>query len=154
MSGWTNRGAYRTLGVRFRGQSNPSSYYLALVTATPAPDDADNTLGDLAEIAAGNGYLAGGQALSAGAADFDVWTEDDANHRAIVQLRDVVWTAAGGPIPASGNPARHAVLTDANATVGSREVFHFWDLGSALTALAGQALTVRDAEIQLVTVSA
>ena len=154
MSGWTNRGAYRTLGVRYRAQSNPSSYYLALVTATPAPDDADNTLGDLTEIAPGNGYTAGGQALSPGATDFDVWTEDDANHRALVQIRDVVWTAAGGAIPGSGDPARHAVLTDANATVGSREVFHFWDLGAALSALAGQALTVRDAEIQLVTVAA
>ena len=153
MSGWTNRGAYRTLGVRYRGQSNPSSYYLALVTAPPAPDDADNTLGDLTEIAPGNGYTAGGQALNPGAADFDVWTEDDANHRALVQLRDVIWTAAGGAIPGSGDPARHAVLTDANATVAAREVFHFWDLGSALSALAGQALIVRDAEIQLVTVA-
>ncbi|HYN37891.1 MAG TPA: hypothetical protein VES39_01425 [Rhodospirillales bacterium] len=152
MSGWTNRGAYRMLGVRFRGQSNPSAFHLALVTATPTPDDADNTLGDLSEIADGNGYTAGGQALSPGSTDFDVWTEDDANHRALVQLRDVLWTASGGAIPGSGDDARYAVLTDANATVGSREVFHFWNLGSALSALAGQSLTVRDAEIQLVTV--
>ena len=70
-----------------------------------------------------------------------------------MQLRDVVWTAAGGAIPGSGDPARHAVLTDANATVASREALHYWDLGSDLSALAGQSLTVRDAEIQIVTVT-
>jgi hypothetical protein len=154
MSGWTNRGAYRTLGVRYRAQANPSAYYMALVTDTPAPDDADNTLGDLTEIAAGNGYAAGGQPLNPGATDFDVWTEDDANHRALVQIRDVLWTASGGAIPGSGDDARYAVLTDANANVGSREVYHFWDLGSDLSALSGQSLTVRDAEIQIVTVAA
>ena len=69
-----------------------------------------------------------------------------------MQIRDVVWTAVGGTIPASGGDARYAVLTDDNATVGSREVYHFWDLGSALQALDGQSLTVRDAEIQLETV--
>ena len=44
MAGWTNRGAYATLGVRFRGQSNPSAYYMALTTATPAPDGTDHGL--------------------------------------------------------------------------------------------------------------
>ncbi|HYN39202.1 MAG TPA: hypothetical protein VES39_08115 [Rhodospirillales bacterium] len=108
----------------------------------------------MTEIAPGNGYLAGGQALSPGAADFDVWTEDDANHRALIQIRDVLWTASGGAIPGSGDDARYAVLTDANATVASREVLHYWDLGSDLSALAGQSLTVRDAEIQIATVAA
>ena len=111
-------------------------------------------LGDLTEIAPGNGYTAGGQALTPGATDFDVWTEDDTNDRGLVQIRDVLWTASGGAIPASGDDAHYAVLTDANATVGSREVFHFWDLGSDLSALTGQSLTVRDAEIQIVTVAA
>lgn len=152
MAGWTNRGAYATLGVRFRGQSNPTAYYMALVTATPAPDADDNTLSDLTEIAPGNGYTSGGVSLTPGAVDFDVWTEDDGNERALVQIRDVVWTASGGTVPASGGDARYAVLTDDNATVGSREVYHFWDLGSALQALDGQSLTVRDAEIQIGTV--
>jgi hypothetical protein len=152
MSGWTNRGAYQMLGVRYRAQSNPAAYYMALVTSSPAPDDAVNTLGDLTEIAEGSGYTSGGASLTPGGTDFDVWTEDDANHRALVQIKDVLWTASGGTIPASGGAARYAVLTDNNGTVGSREVFHFWDLGSDLSALDGQSLTVRDAEIQIVTV--
>ena len=45
MAGWTNKGAYRTLGVRFRAQSNPSAYYMALVTATPTPGADHNVLG-------------------------------------------------------------------------------------------------------------
>ena len=102
----------------------------------------------------GNGYTAGGVGLTPGATDFDVWTEDDTNDRALVQIKDVVWTASGGAIPGSGGAARYAVLTDANATVSAREVFHFWDLGSALTAASGQSLTVRDAEIQILTVAA
>ena len=98
MAGWTNRGKYRSLEDRFRAVAAPANYYVALVTVANVPDPDTNVLSDLTEIAAGNGYVAGGYQLTPGVVDFDVLTEDDVNDRAFIQIKDVVWTAVGGPI--------------------------------------------------------
>lgn len=66
---------------------------------------------------------------------------------ALVQIKDVSWTASGGSIPSSGSGARYAVLTDDNATVGNREVLAYWDLTSDRTVSDGQTLTLQDLEI-------
>lgn len=149
MPGWTNRGKYNMLGWAFRAATIPTNFFAALVTSAVAPTADTNTLGQLTEIAAGNGYVAGGISLSRNATDFDVYTEDDTNDRALVQIRDLVWTAGGGPLPASGNGARYLVLTDDNVTVGSREVQNFWDLVSDRSVSDTQTLTIQDAEIRL-----
>src|SRR5690606_19283105 len=108
-----------------------------------------DTLDDLDEIAAGNGYTSGGIQINRDSTDFDTWTEDDVNDRAIIQLKDLVWTASGGTLPASGNGARYAVLTDDDETVADREVYAFWDLGSERTVSDGQTLTLQDLELRL-----
>lgn len=149
MAGMTNRGKYKLLGYAFRGTAVPTNYYFALVTSAVAPGPDTDTLSQLTEIAAGNGYTSGGQQLAPGATDFDVYTEDDVNDRALVQLKDIVFTASGGPIPASGNGARYAVLTDDNVTVGSREVHDYWDLAADRTVSDTQQLVIQDAEIRL-----
>lgn len=148
MAGWTNKGKYRLLEL-LRNGGTPTNFYVALVTSATAPSADLNTLGELTEIAAGNGYSSGGYQITPGATDFDVLTEDDANDRALIQLKDIVWTASGGPIPASGNGARYAVLTDDNATVGSREVYFYWDLVSDRTVSDGQSLTLQDCETRI-----
>ena len=79
----------------------------------------------------------------------DVLTEDDANDRGLTQAKDIVWTASGGSIPASGDGARYAVLLDDNATVGSREVLAWWDLTSDRSVSDGQTLTLQDCELRL-----
>ena len=147
--GMTNKGKYRLLGWAFRGDTIPTNLYLALVTSATAPGPDTNTLSDLTEIAAGNGYTTGGYQLTPGSTDFDVHTEDDAEDRAFVQIKDVVWTASGGPIPASGNGARYAVLLDDNATPGDREVLDYWDLTSDRSVSDGQTLTLQNCEIRL-----
>jgi len=145
----TNKGVFRTLESRWRGVAVPTNYYVALVTSAVAPTVDTNTFSQLTEIATGNGYTAGGIALTPGATDFDVLTEDDTNDRALVQIKDLVWTASVGSLPASGNGARYAVLTDDNVTPGSREIFASFDLVSDRTVSVGQTLTIQNCELQL-----
>lgn len=149
MAGWTNKGKYKILGWALRGETAPTNFYVALVTSATAPDPDIDTLSQLTEIANGNGYTTGGYQLSKNSTDFDVWTEVDASDYALIQIKDVVWTASGGTIPASGNGARYAVLLDDNGTVGSREVYYYWDLTSDRSVSNGQTLTLQNCEIRI-----
>lgn len=149
MTGWTNKGKFRLLGRGYQGVALPTNYYVALVTSAVAPVADTNTKSELTEINSGNGYTTGGISLNKNSTDFDVLTEDDTNDRALIQLKDIVWTAAGGTLPASGSGARYAVLTDDNATQGSREIYHFWDLVSDRTVSDTQTLTLQNCEIRL-----
>ncbi len=148
MAGWTNKGKAHVLDVTFRGATPPTNYYVALVTSATAPTADTNTLSQLTEIAAGNGYTAGGIQLARNSTDFDSLTENDTNDRGEMQIKDLVWTATGGSIPSSGNDARYAVLTDDDATVGNREVYAFWDLSSGRSISDTQTLTLQDCELR------
>lgn len=149
MAGWTNKGKYKILGWTFRAETKPTNLYIALVTSATAPVADTNTKTELTEITGGNGYATGGTLLAWNATDWDVWTEDDTNDRGLIQLKDIVWTASGGPIPASGSGARYAILTDDNATQGSREVYASWDLVSDRSVSDGQSLTLQNCELRL-----
>jgi hypothetical protein len=149
MAGWTNKGKFRVLNGFFRAQSVPTNLFVALVTSATAPAADINTLSQLTEIAEGNGYTAGGYQLNRDTTDFDALTEDDTNDQGILQLKDVFWTADGGTIPASGDGARYAVLTDDNATVANREVLAWWDLASDRSVSNGQTLTLQNCELDL-----
>jgi hypothetical protein len=148
-SGWTNKGKWYLLDQLFRNTSEPTNLYVRLVTSATTPTVDTNTASELTEIAAGNGYTAGGYQLTRNATDFDTMTEDDTNDWALTQLKDVVWTASGGSIPASGSGARYAVLTDDNVTDGSRLILAFWDLVSDLTVSTGQTLTLQNCELKI-----
>lgn len=148
-SGFTNRGKFLLFGYVFRGTTLPTNFYVALATSATAPTADTNTLGELTEITAGNGYTTGGYSLARNATDFDTLTEDDTGDKALIQLKDVAWTASGGNLPASGSGARYAVLTDDNATVASRQVLAFWDLTSDRTVSSGQPLTLQNCELDL-----
>lgn len=147
MAGYTNYGKYYEKWAAYRGGTRPTNFYVALVTSATAPGADTNTLGDLTEIAAGNGYTTGGYQLTPGATDFDVITEDDTNDLAKIQIKDVVWTASGA-LPASGSGARYAVLTDDNATVANRKVIAYFDLGADRSVSSGQTLTLEDLELR------
>jgi hypothetical protein len=107
MTGWTNKGKYQMLGRAYRGVALPTNFYVALVTSAVAPVADTDVKSSLTEIASGNGYTTGGISLSKNSTDFDVWTEDDTNDRGLIQIKDLVWTASGGALPASGNGARY-----------------------------------------------
>lgn len=149
MAGWTNKLKYKLLGWVFRTETQPTNFYLALVTSATAPTQDINTLSELTEITAGNGYTSGGYQLAKNATDWDVWTEDDTNDRGLIQIKDITWSASGGPIPSAGGGARYAVLTDDNGTVGSREVYAYFDLTSDRSVSDGQDLTLQNCELRI-----
>lgn len=150
-NGWTNRLKYNILDVYFRGASIAGSGFGAfLATAAVAPGADTNLKTDLTEIALGNGYDdAGGLDVNQDSTDFDVLTEDDTNDRGLVQIKDLSWTAGGGPIPASGAGAHYLILTDRHATVTSREALVYWDFGVDVGISDGQILTLQNAEIRI-----
>jgi hypothetical protein len=151
-SGVTNKGAYKILGWALRQETMETNLYLALITNDDTPGVDTNTLGELTEIASGNGYTTGGYQLTPNSTDFDVWTEDDGNDKGLIQLKDIVWTASGGSIPDSGTGAYYAVLTDDNGTVGDREVYAWFELtGAPISVSNGQTLTLPDVEIDATT---
>lgn len=145
----TNRGKFLWLGRSYRATAVPANYFAALVTNATPPTVDHNTFSQLTEIATGQGYTAGGIQLTPNATDFDVYTEDDTNDWALLQIRDLVWTASGGNLPASGAGARHMVLTDDNATAGSRQVEASFDLVSDRTVSSTQTLTLQNCELRL-----
>jgi len=152
----TKRGLLRFLEMALRrtynGGSLPTNLYLAVVTDDDTPSSGTQTMADLTEIAAGNGYTAGGIALTPGAVDFDVLAEDPSNPVAYIQMKDIQWTASGGTIPASGSAARYFVLTDDNATLANREVLAYWDMTADRVIPDGNYLKHEDGEIALGTV--
>lgn len=149
MAGWTNRFKFKMLDWVFRGSALPTNFFVALFTSATAPVADTNTKSELTEIANGNGYTTGGISLSKNSTDFDVLTEDDTNDRALIQIKDLVWTASGGSLPASGGGARYACLTDDNATQGSREIYTGWDLTADRSVSVGQTLTLQNCEIRI-----
>ena len=145
---WTNRGKKLLFDYVFQGVTLPTHFYVALVTSAVAPTADTNTLSQLTEIANGNGYTTGGYELHPDTTDFDYILEDDALDKAILQIKNLIWTATGGPIPVSGNPARYAVLLDNNVTVGSRQVICAWDLGGSVSVTEGLPIALADCQLE------
>ena len=139
---FTNKGAFRMFEATFNGGTLPTNLYAALITSATAPTADTNTFSELTEITAGNGYTAGGISLSLNGTDFPGLTEDDANDKATITIKDLVWTASGGSIPSSGNGARYLILTDDNGTQSSREVWAYWSLTSDRTVTDTNTLTL------------
>ena len=146
-SGWTNRWKSTILDIVYRGATPPTNFYIALVTSAVAPTVDTNTMSDLTEIATGNGYTAGGYLLNRNSTDFDFLEEDDTGDLGRVQVKDVEWTATGGPIPSTGTAA-YAVMTDDNATPANRIICHFWSLGGERSVQDGSPLRLINLEIR------
>lgn len=145
-SGWTDKGVARMMDITFRGATAPTTFYLFLATNASTPGTTTNFKSELTEIVADNGYTAGGVAVPRNnTTGFNTLNEADP---VVLQLADVVYTALGGSIPASGAGARWAILTDDNVTLAAREVWAFFDLGSDRTVSDGQSLTIQAAELQ------
>ena len=132
-----------------RGVSLPTNFYVMLFTSASAPDADSNVASDLTEIAAGNGYTTGGYSLTKNTTDFDTISEDDSGNFGSLKLKDVIFTASGGSIPASGGDARYACLVDDDGTVAAREIWIYWDLTSDRSVSSGQAITLDDCEIKI-----
>ena len=145
MAGFTNIGKAEILDAVFKGSALPTDFYVHLVSDTPTHQT--NTLSDLTELPQSNGYSP--IEINRDATDWDTGaTEVDASGYSYIRLKDISWTASGGALPASGTGALYAVLTDDNATEGSRKVWAFWSLGSARSVSDTQQLILQDCELR------
>jgi hypothetical protein len=152
MSGWTNKFKADSLKQIFQRTTLPTNYYVALVTSDDIPSEDTDTMADLTEIDDGNGYVAGGYELDPGDTDFDFAEEDDTGNLGRVQVKDVEWTADGGPIPATGTAA-YAVLTDDNATPADRKILFFWSLGGERSVQDGSPFRLINLEARVLETS-
>lgn len=145
---FTNKLGYELLSIYFQNGTEPTNLYLALVTDAPTVDT--NTMSDLTECAAGNGYTSGGASLNRDGTDFDTLTEDDTNDYGYIQIKDITLvTASGGSVPSSGDSPRYIVLTDDNGTVADRKILASWDMGAAVTVPDGIELVAEDLELRV-----
>lgn len=112
-------------------------------TIYQAPDPDNDTMADLVEIPAGNGYTSGGIAIARNSTDFDSLAIDADNNRVDLQLKDIAFTASGGTLPSSGN-AFYAVLTGLGATVANRKIYASCWLNSAngVSANTGNSIAI------------
>lgn len=126
-----------------RGVALPTNLYIALLADGSLSDPDINVMGDVTEIPAGNGYTSGGFQLTPNATDFDYLFENDAANRGELQVKDVAFTASGGPLPSSGY-AYYCALTDNNAIIALREIYAIGDLQVGRQVTTGNALTLQN----------
>jgi len=100
-----------------------------LTNTAPAATNAIKT--DITDITAGNGYTAGGSALTTTSS-----TQTSGTYKLIVQ--DLVFTASGGSI----GPFRYAVMYNDTPTSPAKPLVGWWDYGSAITLNTGETFTV------------
>lgn len=144
MAGITNRGKRELLDF-LRGDT-PTNLFMALCTSANTPDADTDKLSDLIEIQDGQGYTAGGYSLNLDSTDLDTLTEHDSLDRGSIQFKDIIWTASGGTLPASGDGARWAVLIDDHS---DPNVWAYFDLTSDRQVSDGQELKIQNCEIRL-----
>lgn len=104
---------------------------LKIMLTNVAPTASNSVKADLTEIAAGNGYTAGGTA---------VVITDSSQTAGVYKLtgNDVVFTAAGGAMATF----RYAVLYNDTPTSPADPLIGWWDYGSAVTLNSGDTFTV------------
>lgn len=111
----------------FSGAGNVFKVFLT----NEAPLATDTVKADMLEIAAGNGYTAGGED--------SLNTLAEAVGTATVTCTKIVWTAAVGTI----GPFRYAVIYNDTQTAPLDALVAWWDYGSALTLNAGETFSVK-----------
>jgi hypothetical protein len=102
---------------------------LKVMLTNSAPVATNAVKANLTDISAGNGYTAGGTAVT---------ITSSAQTLGLYKLvgNDVTFTASGGSI----GPFRYAALYNDTAT--NDELIGWWDYGSSITLLTGETLTV------------
>lgn len=108
---------------------NLGSDVLKIMLTNSAPTQSNTQKSDITDIAAGNGYTAGGATVTISSSSQTTGTYS-------LVGTDVVITASGGTIGAF----RYAVLY--NDTSTNDLLIGYWDYGSSITLADGESLTV------------
>lgn len=117
------------VGAVAQKKHNLNSDSLKIMLTNSAPNGATNAIKtDITEIAAGNGYVAGGLV-----ATFVSGNVTAGVYKLI--LLAAAWTASGGSI----STFRYAVLY--NDTAASKDLIGYWDYGTGLTITDGNIFT-------------
>jgi len=114
-----------------RAKHDWSSHVFKVLLTNTAPVVTNSIKGDLVEIAAGNGYTAGGPTTTAALAM--------AGGTLTITGTQAVVTAAGGAI----GPFRYAVLYNDTTASPVKPLVAFLDYGAALTLADGDSLTIK-----------
>lgn len=104
---------------------------LKVMLTNTAPAASNAIKGDITEIAAGNGYTAGGSQA----------TQSDSGQTSgtyKLTVGDVTFTASGGSI----GPFRYVVLYNDTPTAPADPLIGYWDYGSNVTITDGNSFTV------------
>lgn len=109
---------------------NLGSDTLKVMLTNTAPVATNTIKANLTEIAAGNGYTAGGNTAAVTSS-----TQTGGLYR-LVLGDPTTWTASSGPI----GPFRYAVLFNDSAT--NKELIGWWDYGSSITLADGESFAV------------
>lgn len=114
-----------------RGVMNLNSDTLKVMLTNTAPSTSNSVKADLTEIAAGNGYTAGGTTIGTTAYSQTAGV-------ATLTGSDVTFTASGGSI----GPFRYAVVYDDTPVSPADPLIAYQDYGSSITLAAGGTFTV------------
>ena len=105
---------------------------LKILLTNSAPSASNTVKADLTEISSGNGYTAGGTAVTV------TGSSQSAGTYALTQSADVVFTASGGSI----GPFRYAVLYNDTPASPADPLIGWWDYGSSITLADSETFTV------------
>jgi len=114
-----------------KGVHNLATGALKIMLTLLAPVNTNTVKANLTEIAAGNGYTAGGTAVT-------VTTAAQAAGTFTLAGNQVVFTASGG---AMAN-FRYVTLYNDTPVTPADPLIQFWDYGASLTLNAGETFTV------------
>lgn len=114
-----------------KGVHDWSTHSFFATLSNTAPDAAnDAVLGDAAEIAAGNGFVAGGMAL-------DTVTLTETGGTAKVTIADEVLTASGAI-----GPFRYVIIYNGTPTSPADPLVCNYDYGSSISLANGETFTI------------
>ena len=113
----------------YEGKHNLGSDTLKIMLTLVAPAASNSVKGDLTEIAAGNGYTAGGSAVTITSS-----AQTGGTYKLVGD--DVVFTASGGAIA----DFRYAILY--NDTEASDALIGWWDNGATVSLGDGDSVTI------------
>ena len=112
------------------GVFNLGSDTLKIMLTDTAPSASNNKKSDITEIAAGNGYSAGGTAVTITSS-----TQSGGTYKLVGN--NVTFTASGGSIA----QFRYAVLYD--STPANQNLIGYWDYGSEVNVTNGNSFQVQ-----------